>query len=61
MSIGAWEAELASLAGLELVEVEMPDEATLAALVPPPWAAKEVTHDPRYQCGALALTNEIPE
>jgi len=49
------------LAGLELVEVEAPDEAALAALVPPPWAAKEVTHDPRYQCGALAQTLAIPE
>jgi len=49
------------LAGLELVEAEAADEAALAALVPPPWAAKEVTHDPRYQCGALALTQAIPE
>ena len=49
------------LAGLELVEVEAPDEAALAALVPPPWAAKEVTHDPRYQCGTLVQINAIPE
>lgn len=49
------------LAGLELVEAEAPDEAVLAALVPPPWATKEVTHDPRYQCGALAQTLAIPE
>ena len=49
------------LEGLELVEVEAPDEAALAALVPPPWAAKEVTHDARYQCGALAQTHAIPE
>ena len=49
------------LAGLELVEIETPDEAALAALVPPPWVAKEVTHDPRYRCGALAQTNAIPE
>ena len=49
------------LAGLELVEVETLDEAALAALVPPRWAAKEVTHDPRYQCGTLAQTNAIPE
>jgi CYTH domain-containing protein len=49
------------LAGFELTEVEAPDEATLAALVPPPWAAKEVTHDARYQCGALVQTNTIPE
>ena len=49
------------LARLELVEVEAPDEAALAALVPPPWVTKEVTHDARYQCGALAQTNQIPE
>ncbi len=49
------------LAGFELTEVEAPDEATLAALVPPPWAAKEVTHDARYQCGTLAQTLTIPE
>ena len=36
-----------ALARLELVEAEAGDEAALAALVPPPWAAKEVTHDAR--------------
>lgn len=50
-----------ALAGLELVEAEAADAAALAALVPPPWATKEVTHDARYQCGALAQTNAIPE
>ena len=49
------------LAGFELTEVETPDEAALAALVPPPWAAKEITHDGRYQCGALAQTQALPE
>jgi hypothetical protein len=49
------------LAGLELVESEADDAAALAALVPPPWAAKEVTHDARYQCGTLAHTLTIPE
>ena len=49
------------LEGLELVEIEATDEATLAALVPPPWATKEVTHDPRFQCGALAQSHAIPE
>jgi CYTH domain-containing protein len=47
--------------GLELVESEAADAAALAALVPPPWAAKEVTHDPRYQGGSLAKSNAIPE
>ena len=49
------------LEGLELVEIEAPDEAALAALVPPSWATKEVTQDARYQCGALAQTHAIPE
>jgi CYTH domain-containing protein len=49
------------LEGLELVEIEAPDEAALAALVPPVWATKEVTHDVRYQCGELAQTQVIPE
>jgi len=44
-----------------LVEAEEADAAALAALVPPVWAAKEITHDPRYQCGSLAQTNAIPE
>jgi CYTH domain-containing protein len=50
-----------ALTGLQLVEAEAEHEAALAALVPPPWAAKEVTHDARFQCGALAQTNAIPE
>ena len=50
-----------ALAGLVLVEVEETDAAALAALVPPVWATKEVTHDPRYQCGSLAQSNTIPE
>lgn len=49
------------LAGLEVVEVEVSDETALTALVPPSWTTKEVTHDPRYQCGSLALTNAVPE
>jgi CYTH domain-containing protein len=58
-----WSLDLfeGALAGLELIEVEAPDETVLAALVPPSWTTKEVTHDPRYQCGSLAQTNMIPE
>jgi CYTH domain-containing protein len=58
-----WSLDLfeGTLAGLELVEIEATDEAALAALVPPPWTTKEVTRDPRYQCGSLAQTNQIPE
>lgn len=58
-----WSLDLfeGALAGLELIEAEASDKATLAALVPPPWATKEVTHDPRYQCGSLAQTLAVPE
>ena len=58
-----WSLDLfeGALVGLELVETEAADEVALAALVPPPWASKEITHDPRYQCGSLAQTNAIPE
>ena len=58
-----WSLDLfeGALAGLELVETEAIDEAELGELVPPGWATKEVTHDRRYQCGALAQTNAIPE
>jgi CYTH domain-containing protein len=48
------------LKGLELVEIEAANEAELASLNPPSWAGDEITHDPRFQCGALAQTNEIP-
>jgi CYTH domain-containing protein len=50
-----------ALAGLELIECEADDAAMLAALVPPPWTIREVTHDPRYQGGALAQAQAIPE
>jgi CYTH domain-containing protein len=58
-----WSLDLfeGSLAGLELLEVEAADEAALAALVPPPWATKEITHDPRYECGSLAQSDAFPE
>jgi CYTH domain-containing protein len=58
-----WSLDLfeGALEGLELVEIEAPDEATLGALVPPSWVTKEVTHDPRYHCGSLAQTNAVPE
>ncbi len=44
-----------ALAGGMLVEIEAGDAAALAAIVPPPWAAAEVTHDARYGGGALAV------
>lgn len=49
-----------ALAGLELLEIEAPDAATLAALAPPAWVVREVSHDPRYQGGSLAV-HGIPE
>jgi CYTH domain-containing protein len=42
------------LSGLILAEVEAGDAATLAALVPPPWATREVTGDPWFRGGHLA-------
>ena len=58
-----WSLDLfeGALAGLELTEVEVPDEAALTALVPPPWTLKEVTHDVRYQCGSLVEAQKLPE
>ena len=42
------------LAPLVLAEREAADAPALAALRPPPWVRREVTHDPRFQGGALA-------
>ena len=48
------------LSGLILTEVEAGDAPTLAALVPPPWAAREVTGDPWFHGGHLAtITAEM--
>ena len=55
-----WSLDLFA-SGLELIETEAADAAALAALVPPPWASKEVTRDPRYQGGSLAHSNATPE
>jgi CYTH domain-containing protein len=43
------------LAGLELAEIEQPDDASLAAVQLPEWARSEVTYDPDFQGGTLAL------
>lgn len=60
---GEWSLDLfeGPLAGLALVEREEADDAALAAMAPPPWARREITGDPRYQCGSLAQSNSIPE
>ena len=44
-----------ALAGLELAEIEFADAASGRAIVPPEWTTREVTHDPRFQGGNLAL------
>jgi CYTH domain-containing protein len=49
-----------ALHGLEMIECEADDQAALAALVPPDWTLREVTHLPQWQCGALARTGAIP-
>ena len=41
------------LAGLLLVEVEFPDEASARAFTPPAWFGEEVTQDARYQNSSL--------
>jgi CYTH domain-containing protein len=43
-----------NLAGLELVEIEWPDDEGLRAIVPPLWAGREVSADAAYQGGTLA-------
>ncbi len=44
-----------ALAGLELAEIEQPDAASLAAVQVPEWARSEVTYDPDFQGGKLAV------
>ncbi|WP_298670905.1 hypothetical protein [uncultured Sphingomonas sp.] len=42
------------LDGLVLAEIEAPDAAALAGIPIPAWTVGEVSHDPRFQGGALA-------
>jgi CYTH domain-containing protein len=58
-----WSVDLfeGSLQGLETIECEAEDAASLAALEAPDWALREVTHLPQWQCGALAVAGAIPE
>ena len=44
-----------ALTGLELAEIEWPDDEGLRLLRAPVWATREVSEDPRYQGGALAI------
>lgn len=49
-----------ALAGLELAEIEWPDDAGLRGLPPPPGAIREVSDDRRYQGGSL-VANGTPK
>lgn len=44
-----------ALSGLELAEIEWPDDAGLRGLQPPAWAVAEVSDNPRYQGASLAI------
>jgi CYTH domain-containing protein len=51
------------LEGLALIEIEMPDDASLRALDTPGWAGRDVSADPAYEGGTLArhgLPQESP-
>ncbi|MDQ2892781.1 MAG: hypothetical protein M3R64_06790 [Pseudomonadota bacterium] len=43
------------LAGLELAEIEFTDPAVGIAIPAPEWTVREISHDPKFQGGALAL------
>jgi CYTH domain-containing protein len=47
--------------GHETIECEARSEASLAALVPPDWALREIAHLPQWPCGALALAGAVVE
>jgi CYTH domain-containing protein len=47
------------LRGLLLAEIELDREVDLRALLPPAWAVREVSHDPRYD-GANLARDGIP-
>ena len=49
-----------ALAGLFLAEAEFAEDAAMAAFPHPDFALREVTHDPRYNGGALVLDG-VPE
>jgi adenylate cyclase len=44
--------------GLAMVEVEFADRAQMLTFEPPPWFGRNVTADPRFTNGALALASE---
>jgi CYTH domain-containing protein len=50
-----------ALEGLELAEIEWPDDAGLRGLPPPPGTIREVSNDPRYQGGSLVASGRPKE
>ena len=50
----------AAHAGLQVVEVEFPENADPDAFVPPPWFGRDVTDDARYSNADLATAGESP-
>jgi len=63
MEDSGWSIDLfeGPLQGLETIECEAGDRATLDALRPPHWALHEITGLPHWQCGALAAAQTRPE
>jgi len=49
------------LAGLVIAELEISDAALLKSINVPHWALCEITHQQRWQGGALAQLEQIPE
>ena len=49
-----------ALTGLVLAEVSADNDAALAAVVPPDWCIRDVTDEPVYAGGHLALTGSVP-
>ncbi|TIX50021.1 hypothetical protein [Alteraurantiacibacter aquimixticola] len=49
------------LAGLVIVEIEAAGPAEIEGISPPAWAGREITFEPAWQGGSLAIHNAIPE
>jgi CYTH domain-containing protein len=50
-----------ALAGLELAEIEWPDDEGLRALDSPSWAIKDISDDMQYQGGTLATVGMMKD
>ncbi len=49
-----------ALAGLELAEIEMTDDAELRNLPDPAWTVRDVSRNSRYQGGTLVINGSSP-